>query len=495
MASGTRGRKRKERRERQEELDGREAVQDDVHADAHNTPNNSNRFERLRQEEGGRDENANMTNSESSMSGQVQEAVENSDLHELVRNLAKESQATSKQVAGVLEQLSSVLGGLTIGQSSSASRREESLTRDKTLPHFKGKDLSIPKYAGSHESKTPFDFLSELEKYRLAAGLTELQMFVSIIPVALSGQAYEWFQFIKDSITSWNQFCQLLRKEFQPPGYDEELRRELEERTQGPHETLSHYIRIINGFYERIDPRTPESIRISRILRQMHPSYRQKILRTGVEFVSMRQLADEALKVQEDIWYEKEYREPKQFSVVEPSLAYKVPDSQKQKFGQFSSNSGSGSDLHRSSFDPFRHFHSVQPPSQNSRFQNNNNSLGLVRNSQSFEQRRSSDRAQEQASRTMSNGFRNVSWANPVSIDSNANSMQASRRHSESESGPRIDSSFLSSQYKAHSLEEVSTSSQRNTACFICGVEGHFSRSCPNRQTQSSGNGPNLSRM
>lgn len=64
----------------------------------------------------------------------------------------------------------------------------------------------IPKYAGSHELKTPFDFLAELEKYRLSAGLSELQMFMSIVPVALSGQAYEWFQFIKDSITCWDQF-------------------------------------------------------------------------------------------------------------------------------------------------------------------------------------------------------------------------------------------------------------------------------------------------
>jgi hypothetical protein len=33
--------------------------------------------------------------------------------------------------------------------------------------HMRGNDISIPKYAGAHESRTPYDFLLELEKYKI----------------------------------------------------------------------------------------------------------------------------------------------------------------------------------------------------------------------------------------------------------------------------------------------------------------------------------------
>lgn len=212
----------------------------------------------------------------------------------------------------------------------------------------------------------------------------------------------------------------------------------------------------------------------------------------------MRQLADAALKVQEDIWYEKEYREPKQFSVVEPSLAYKVPDSQKINFNQpirKQSFTQSTSDLQRSSFDPFRHYHSQSYQQSSFRNNNNNNSATVtpgIRNNSIFEQRRSSDQGQEQ-SRQNFNTPRNVSWANPLNDPGHVSPAPTQRRSSESESSPRINSSFTAN--RSSSLENATTSSQRNNVCFTCGSEGHFSRNCPRRQNQNSGNEPNLNRM
>jgi hypothetical protein len=188
-----------------------------------------------------------------------------------IEEVIKEKSLVDNNVAAALNNLAESLCRL--------DKKEEK--PESSISHVKCKELVIPKYAGSHEKKTPFDYLSELERYSLASGLDGRQMFYSIVPLGLTGQAYEWFLFVKDDLECWAEFCVAFRKEFQPPGYENELRRELEERTQGCHESLSHYIRVINGYYERIDPDTPDNVRIARIMRQMHPKYREKLMRSG----------------------------------------------------------------------------------------------------------------------------------------------------------------------------------------------------------------------
>lgn len=551
MASGTRGAKKRERRQQMADLGVDEVVRsapsnvnnkrrERRHQEADSNLNvnrdrdeavqgssfESNRFSRLQevdeghQEEDGsqselissgsrvvqekesemQEDNLNSSNSRTQVNSVSEKWSDSNDLHDLVKHFVRESQGTSIQVAGALEKLATVLGGLNISQPGQVSGSVEGNTR--FLPHLKSKDLQIPKYGGVHEAKTPFDFLSELEKYRLAAGLSEFQMFNSVVPLALTGQVYDWFQFIKDDVSSWGEFCAVFRKEFQPPGYDEELRRELEERTQGPHETLSHYIRIINGFYERIDPKTPESVKIARILRQMHPSYRQKVLRTGEEFVSMRQLADAALKVQEDIWYEKEYREPKQFSVVEPSLAYKVPQAQKLQSSPPWSKpvNNQNRDLQPSSFDPYRQFHSEPRGFQKFQFSSNNFSRSnqnhgfesSSRENQSLEFQRNANQFQGQAQRFPTNRPFNANWGNQSSSESITN---RPRSFSMSDTVSPTNQAVQNQGNRAISSENVDGSSQRNRACFRCGREGHFARECQANQPQVSGNAINLSRI
>jgi hypothetical protein len=137
--------------------------------------------------------------------------------------------------------------------------------------HMRGKDISIPKYAGPHESRTPYDFLLELEKYKMIVDYTYEEMLKFVVPLALTETAYSWFEFIREDVFGWSDFVDAFRQEFQPIGYERELRRLLEDRFQGCHETLTEFIRIIDDFYKRLGGQVSEAEKVDRIIRQMHP--------------------------------------------------------------------------------------------------------------------------------------------------------------------------------------------------------------------------------
>lgn len=54
-------------------------------------------------------------------------------------------------------------------QTALASGQGMSQTTGKNniMHHLKTSDVKIPKYGGAHEEKTPYDFLLEMDKYRL----------------------------------------------------------------------------------------------------------------------------------------------------------------------------------------------------------------------------------------------------------------------------------------------------------------------------------------
>ena len=55
--------------------------------------------------------------------------------------------------------------------------------------HLKTSDIKIPTYAGSHEGKTPYEFIMELEKYQRAVGYSEGDMLNQVVPLALKEDA------------------------------------------------------------------------------------------------------------------------------------------------------------------------------------------------------------------------------------------------------------------------------------------------------------------
>lgn len=163
------------------------------------------------------------------------------------------------------------------------------------------KTTEVPKYTGAADSKTPFDFILELEKYRDISRGSEIFILREILPIALVGTAYHWFrhEITMAPFVNWEDFKIRFRREFQALGYSEELNRELELRTQGPTEPLTLFIRVILDYYERLGRESSEGEKVARIMRQMHPEYLQVL--QGKTINNIKELKEAAFQAQDII--------------------------------------------------------------------------------------------------------------------------------------------------------------------------------------------------
>lgn len=189
--------------------------------------------------------------------------------------------------------------------------------------HLKTSDIKIPVYSGIQETITPYDFLIELDKYRLAVEYSEEQTLNHVVPLALKGSAFLWYRKMKNKISSWSEFQEKFRREFQNINYVRKMKEELENRFQGSDELLSHFINIIDDYYERIDPTTPQSDRIYRIMANMHPNYRLKMIVHQSEFRNVSDMREVAYAAQNLVAWDNEYKVPTVGPSIEPTLAYR----------------------------------------------------------------------------------------------------------------------------------------------------------------------------
>jgi len=221
----------------------------------------------------------------------------------------------------------------------------------------------VPKYTGAADSKTPFDFILELEKYRDISRGTEAFMLKEILPISFEGTAYHWYrhEIAMGPFENWQDFKKRFRREFQALGYTEKLNRELEARTQGPNEPLTVFIRVILDYYERLGRVTSEHEMVARILRQMHPEYLTVL--HGKDIRTIRELKDSAFQAQDIIKAYRMYQPPPTTLSVEPSLAWHPLDKIRECSGPESNifalpeSEIKTHRVHFSSVDPFTYFH------------------------------------------------------------------------------------------------------------------------------------------
>lgn len=226
------------------------------------------------------------------------------------------------------------------------------LSNSSNSAHVKA--MPVPKYSGPAESKTPYDFLVELEKYQMISRTSEQTMLTEVAPMALEGQAFFWYRFESrnEPFADWNDFKQRFRLEFQALGYEDELRKELEVRTQGPTEPLTAYIRVILDYFERLGLFPSEEEVVKRIKRNMHPQYLQIL--QGRRIDSVKDLMDGAVEAQKIIKAYRAYKPPPSFGGLEPTLRWK--DTFPPRPDNYSA--AGVPRLHPHAVDPYEYFHS-----------------------------------------------------------------------------------------------------------------------------------------
>ena len=229
----------------------------------------------------------------------------------------------------------------------------------QTYHHLKGKDMEVPKYKGFNDTRTPYDYIVELEKFQSILGYTDHDMLFRVIPMSLYGEAYTWFRSEMIPFSSLYEFKERLRREYQAVGYSEDLMREIDKRTQGPNEPLTSYIRVMRDYYDRLgDPYVTEHDILRRILRNMHPEYRQAI--QGKPIANLFELQQAAYGAQELIKSYRTYRPPPVTGSLEPSLACSTYG--RDSTAEYSAHAVVDYNkppprLQYASFDPFTYYH------------------------------------------------------------------------------------------------------------------------------------------
>ena len=263
----------------------------------------------------------------------------------------------SSSIGGAFVQVPSYL------HQTAASNGVPSQGGSSKSQHLKTSDIKIPTYSGAHEARTPYEFLMDLERYRKAVGYTEVDMLAQVIPLALREDAELWYRKVQYSVGTWQEFQVRFRREFQSPTYVRKLRRELEDRFQGPHEPLTKFIYVIDDYFQRLDPATPQKVRADRIIQNMHPDYRRKILTVRREFNSVEEIMSEAYEAQASLAWDREYKVPDIKGSIEPTLAYRHPQwvSRPEPVASIQyqrPNAPNIPEIQPSSFDRYAYFHS-----------------------------------------------------------------------------------------------------------------------------------------
>lgn len=181
--------------------------------------------------------------------------------------------------------------------------------------------IPVPTYRGYADRASATDFLEELRKYQRAMGMTDREILERILPISLVDEAARWFRLVGDQPGTLDQFREAFRREFLPADYERRMRRELEQRTQHPDESLLEFVRAMQELFELAEPSAPNAERVERVIRQSHPTFAAYL--RGGRFRDLNELASEARRIQGDILAARAYRPPPPASAaLEPRCAY-----------------------------------------------------------------------------------------------------------------------------------------------------------------------------
>lgn len=167
--------------------------------------------------------------------------------------------------------------------------------------------MEIPTFCGRQDSRSPEEFLLQLQRYARASRKDVQWILCELIPVTLVDDALRWWLSCGE-FEYFETFRASFLRAFGVPDRLRRLRMELDARTQHPDEDFAAYVRIIGEFYGRIGAPASQAEQIDRVLAQATPFSRQQL--QGRFFSTMRELAEVGPELQETVWRNATYRPP-----------------------------------------------------------------------------------------------------------------------------------------------------------------------------------------
>lgn len=139
------------------------------------------------------------------------------------------------------------------GGTESGEGTHRCLPHDKVI--FRNKSMPVVKwnlkFSGDQGDLRTAAFLERLEELQIARSVDEKELHNSAVDL-FKGQALVWYRSVKRRVTSWAELKTEFKQVFQTQDYDDRLKREIENRTQGDSESIDIYLAVMDNIYARL---------------------------------------------------------------------------------------------------------------------------------------------------------------------------------------------------------------------------------------------------
>ncbi|KAJ3645933.1 hypothetical protein Zmor_023552 [Zophobas morio] len=196
------------------------------------------------------------------------------------------------------------------------------------------KPTPVHKWNVTFDGKSQHDsvngFLQRIEELRVARNTSKAELFRSAVDL-FDGKALLWYRSIKPSVSSWDQLIQALKRDFLPPDYDQELLKEIHNRTQGSRESVVLYLATMRNLFNRLSDIPPEISQLHIIRRNLLPVFQTHLALHDIK--TFTQLSDICRTLESVLANQEKFRPPPRRSIalLEPDLACPDGDNQENK--------------------------------------------------------------------------------------------------------------------------------------------------------------------
>ena len=110
-----------------------------------------------------------------------------------------------------------------------------------------------------------------------------LEEIIKALPSVLDEEAWQWFRREYQFWKSYEDLVKAFRLQYSFEDVQERLRKELEDRTQGPSKTISTYLCKVRDLLDQLKPPLTLHEQLDRVYQKLHSSYRMRFDRKDFE--------------------------------------------------------------------------------------------------------------------------------------------------------------------------------------------------------------------
>lgn len=176
-------------------------------------------------------------------------------------------------------------------------------------------------FDGEHKSSSLNSFLERVVELAEARGVSKRELYLSAVDL-FAGKGLIWYRSVKSTVQDWDSLVVLLKQEFLPSDYDDQLWEEIKARKQGKTETVSIFIAVMETLFKRLTRPPCEVTKVKHIRQNLLPHYFSQL--ALLDTPSLSELSKLCKRLEDAYITQNKYRQPQKpyLQMLEPELAY-----------------------------------------------------------------------------------------------------------------------------------------------------------------------------